>query len=385
MDNIINQIKSLASGADEAQVKQIIVSLREVSDSLETPLDTIQRLVYLALPLTAIRIGTDLDLDLFQYLVNNKAPATVTELATKTGAAPVLLARILRYLASTGIIKETGKDTFTSNNITEAITFPGASGAFYNYFYTTYPVWQELPGWLKEHKYQDVEDNTNTPLQKAHKTDLPFFSWMLTQPETLAHFNQYMSIRHTGKKQWHEVYPLEDKIQGLAPEQVFFVDVGGGTGTQSRALGKKYHDLKARIIVEDTPDSVAQAVPLPRCREITAKYLGPQAIIGAKMYYLRNILHDFPDEKCITILKNTAAALAPGSVILLDEIVIHDSGAHFHVTQQDIIVMATFAAIERTEEQWYNLAKAAGLKVTNIYLYSTSERDSVIEIVEGVN
>ncbi|EHK22117.1 uncharacterized protein TRIVIDRAFT_230740 [Trichoderma virens Gv29-8] len=380
MDSIISQIKSLAAGADQAQVKQIIVSLREVSDSLETPLDTIQRLVYLALPLTAIRIG--IDLDLFNYLVNNKAPATVSELATKTGAAPVLLARILRYLASTGIIKETGKDTFTYNNITEAITFPGAAGAFYNYFYTTYPVWQELPGWLKEHKYQDVEDNTNTPLQKAHKTDLPFFSWMLTQPETLAHFNQYMSVRHTGKKQWHEVYPLEDKIQGLAPEQVFFVDVGGGIGTQSRALRKKYPDPKARIILEDTPDTVAQAVPFPDVERLPQNIFDPQAIIGAKIYYLRNILHDFPDEKCVTILKNTAAALAPGSVILLDEIVIPDTGAHFHATQQDIIVMATFAAIERTEEQWYNLAKRAGLKVTNIYLYSDSERDSVIEIVK---
>lgn len=47
MDAIVNQIKSLASGADEAQRKLILVSLREVSDSIETPPDTIQRLVYL--------------------------------------------------------------------------------------------------------------------------------------------------------------------------------------------------------------------------------------------------------------------------------------------------------------------------------------------------
>lgn len=47
MDAIVKQIKNLASTADEAERKQIAVSLREVSDSLETPLDTIQRLVYL--------------------------------------------------------------------------------------------------------------------------------------------------------------------------------------------------------------------------------------------------------------------------------------------------------------------------------------------------
>jgi len=47
MDAIVNQIKSLASGADEAQRRQILESLREVSDSIEAPQDTIQRLIYL--------------------------------------------------------------------------------------------------------------------------------------------------------------------------------------------------------------------------------------------------------------------------------------------------------------------------------------------------
>jgi hypothetical protein len=47
MDAITKQIKDLASGADEAQRKAILVSLREVSDSIETAPETIQRLVYL--------------------------------------------------------------------------------------------------------------------------------------------------------------------------------------------------------------------------------------------------------------------------------------------------------------------------------------------------
>jgi demethylsterigmatocystin 6-O-methyltransferase len=113
MDAIVDQIKSLAQGADEAQRKQILVSLREVSDSIESPNDTLQRLIYLVsvirnwlrwqntsnwhsinnlfqgLPLCMIRVG--LDLDLFQLLVKNKSPASVSELATKTGAAPTLL------------------------------------------------------------------------------------------------------------------------------------------------------------------------------------------------------------------------------------------------------------------------------------------------------
>lgn len=79
----------------------------------------------------------------------------MSDLATKTRAAPTLLgdsfqgclysvylktsliygistARILRYFASVGIVKETGKDTFTYNNITEALTLPGVVGGIYH-------------------------------------------------------------------------------------------------------------------------------------------------------------------------------------------------------------------------------------------------------------
>jgi demethylsterigmatocystin 6-O-methyltransferase len=40
--------------------------------------------------------------------------------------------RILRYLASNGIIKETAQDTFTKNNISETFTNPGFQGGIYH-------------------------------------------------------------------------------------------------------------------------------------------------------------------------------------------------------------------------------------------------------------
>jgi demethylsterigmatocystin 6-O-methyltransferase len=97
---------------------------------------------------------------------------------------------------------------------------------------------------------------------------------------------------------------------------------------------------------------------------------------------MRNILHDWPDNECVTILKNTAAALAPDSVILIDEMVLPDTGAHFHATQQDIALMSTLAAMERTREHWNSLVKKAGLKITNICTYTVSLRESIIEMVK---
>lgn len=47
-------------------------------------------------------------------------------------SALLYIARILRYFASAGIIKETGKDTFASNNITETLTLPAVVGGMYH-------------------------------------------------------------------------------------------------------------------------------------------------------------------------------------------------------------------------------------------------------------
>lgn len=47
MENIINQIKSLAKGADEAGRRKILDGLRDLALSLETPQDTMQRISYI--------------------------------------------------------------------------------------------------------------------------------------------------------------------------------------------------------------------------------------------------------------------------------------------------------------------------------------------------
>ena len=101
---------------------------------------------------------------------------------------------------------------------------------------------------------------------------------------------------------------------------------------------------------------------------------------GARVYYLRTILHDYPDEKCLVILKNTVAAIGPDSFILIDDIIIPDTGAHARTTEMDYIMMTTLAAMERTRKQWDDLLSAAGLEVIQrvTYLEDTAESIQVV-------
>ena len=102
---------------------------------------------------------------------------------------------------------------------------------------------------------------------------------------------------------------------------------------------------------------------------------------GAKFYYMRNILHDYPDDVCIRILKILILAMDEHSRILIDEMVLPDSGVHWQATQIDLTMMAALGSMERTLEQWHVLLEQAGLKILQIYTYTPLLQDSVIMAV----
>ncbi|KAL4787895.1 S-adenosyl-L-methionine-dependent methyltransferase [Aspergillus varians] len=379
MDSIINQVKALASGADDTARKHILDSLRDLSYSLEVPTDTLQRICYTPMQPALARVA--LDLKLFNLLSESEEPLTVGYLATKTAAAQGLLGRILRYLSSMGIIKETAKDTFTANNITKNLSEPAIQVGVYHNFNTISPAVLVLPDYLKENGYKDVTEPTNTPMQKAFNTKDLAFIWLQTQPESQAYFNQFMEVQHSNKPRWFDVYPMAEKVQNLDPDQVFFVDVGGGIGHYTVGLKQRMPQITSRMIVQDMAVVLPAIIPCEGVEGMEHDFFQPQPIKGAKFYFLSNIIHDYPDEKCIVILKNIVSALGPDSTILIKDIVLPNFGIHWHVAQVDITMMTMLASLERTVEQWYALMEKAGLRIKGIYSSDSAVADSVIECV----
>ena len=74
-------------------------------------------------------------------------------------------------------------------------------------------------------------------------------------------------------------------------------------------------------------------------------------------------------------------AMNQDSVILIDEIVIPNEGAHWRQTQLDLAMMASLAGMERTESQWRHLLTSAGLIIIGIFSYEPEFGDSIIEAV----
>lgn len=100
------------------------------------------------------------------------------------------------------------------------------------------------------------------------------------------------------------------------------------------------------------------------------------------MYYLRNILHDWSDQKCLEILASIRPAMVAGqSVLLIDELVLPEKEAPLRESQLDIEMLVHLAGAERTERDWRKLLSDAGFDVRRVRYYGKDRMDGVIEAV----
>ena len=99
--------------------------------------------------------------------------------------------------------------------------------------------------------------------------------------------------------------------------------------------------------------------------------------VDARCYYLRMVFHDWPDERCLEILKHLTASMKAGySKVIINDIVLPDQGATRFAAQSDINMMTLLAAMERSETQWRRLLEQAGLEVIKVW---PGAGESVIE------
>ncbi|KEF63069.1 uncharacterized protein A1O9_01045 [Exophiala aquamarina CBS 119918] len=375
MEAIIDQVQALAAKADEAGRARLLDDLRDLQGRVESPQDTFFRLLNSQLELAVIYLGSELGL--FAELAKDGTDAiTATELAGRLGASPELLERILRYLASVGYMENTGPNQYKANKATHMCALPMIRPGLIHAFDIMGPAIQASPSFFAETKYQDISNTRNTPFQKAFKTDLAAFEWISQQPRLFTTMQQVMTMMQ-GSEWLVEFKTLDNAARALEEEKAlqeeserpFFVDVGGGHGHQLVQLRDKYPHLKGRLVLQDLPEAVEKLPSIEGVKTVAH---------SAQFYYLRHVLHDWPDAECVKILQNLASALRSDSHILIDEIVLPDVNAHWQATMRDVTMNLMFGGKERTRSQWTSLAEQAGLRVLQFHNYSISQAESVV-------
>lgn len=228
--------------------------------------------------------------------------------------------------------------------------------------------------YFENNGYKNPEDAFEAPFQFAFNTKQHYFDWLQTQPEAQSAFNSVMTFSQQLRgKDWFEIYPVAEKLNSSS-DRALLVDIGGGVGHDVIAFKKRFPDMAGELVVQDLPQviqSIDGALP-DGIVAIGHNMFEPQPIRGAKAYYLRTVLHDWPDKQALDVLARIREVMAEDSVLLINE---HTAPESLEVpvvpVTLDIQMMEVFSSLERTEEQWVSLLERAQFKVAKVWKIDT--------------
>ncbi|KAL4962988.1 S-adenosyl-L-methionine-dependent methyltransferase [Aspergillus stella-maris] len=300
---------------------------------------------------TAIKIA--LDMGVFDFVCgSDKDEFTVDEIAKHANADPVLVERIMRALSLSCLFSPTWRDTYKANRSVQDLA-PGAHMRDMVNF--THDVADstllKLPEFLAKNKYRNPNRADATAFQHAHQTNEPFYSWLQRHPPTYSSFCGMMKSTEDFAARWPDLFPVTERFlqyrQPHAQRALTVVDIAGGTGHNMQRLVDRVPDLKGDLVLQD--------------------YAEP--VIGADVYALTRVLHNWPDEECLRILGHIVAAMGRNSILLIGDKVFPTGAAEISPTDvmADMSMMMLLGGMERTEAQFRQLLSSVGLEVVNIW------------------
>ena len=162
------------------------------------------------------------------------------------------------------------------------------------------------------------------------------------------------------------------------------LDVGAGHGGLLTAILRKCPTTRG--VVFDQPHVAKGAKPIlsqhgvaDRCEVQGGDFFKEIPVTGADLCTMKFILHDWNDEQCRTILRNTHRALPTRAKLLLLETVLPERNEPSFSKFMDINMLVMTGGRERTEPEFRELLRAGGFELTRVV-----PTQSIVSIVEAV-
>ncbi|PYI29530.1 sterigmatocystin 8-O-methyltransferase precursor [Aspergillus indologenus CBS 114.80] len=378
---------------DELTRKQLLESIEKLRRKVETPTDFTIRTVFGSHQAMVLRLAVDLGL--FDAIAQQGGTATTAQLAESTGGDELLVSRIMRFLAAINIFEELGPSTYKTTPLAAAYTSQSPLSAIVIHATYTLVTMSQLPAYYAETAWKSPDDATNGPFQHTHRTTQTFFEHLGDHPHLQQAFNAVMSLdfrRSSSAKQWFELYPVESKLFPATAtaddnsNRATLVDVGGSQGKDLLALSQHLSATQSpptsdptltqpqpNLILQDLPAVIASipesvSTTFPGCITLQPhNFFDEQPVRHARAYFLRTVLHDWPDRQALQILGRLRDAMAEDSVLLVNEGVVPETRAGLMAVQTDFIMMCNYGALERTKAQWVDLLERGGFEVCGVY------------------
>jgi demethylsterigmatocystin 6-O-methyltransferase len=141
---------------------------------------------------------------------------------------------------------------------------------------------QAMPAFFESINYKNPDNGSDSPFQVGHKTDLSAFDWLQKNPKNLGFFLEWMPAQREGLGTWLDKFPILQEAEGINPNRVLFVDIGGGIGHQCLELKTRYPSstLPGRVILQDRPRTLEHALPTEGVEPLAHDFFKPQPVKG---------------------------------------------------------------------------------------------------------
>ena len=296
-----------------------------------------------------------------------QGPKNAEALAVQTGMHAPSLYRLMRTLASLGVLTENASHQFALTPLGEALKSgaPGAARA------TILTVASEM--WVQG--VAQLPYSVQTGKSGFEKMlGMPIFDWLAKHPEEASLFSQTMVGIHGGEP------PAIAAAYDFSDLKTI-VDVGGATGNLLTTVLAS--NPAVRGILYDLPHVVRDAPALIQSRGLTNRVtIEPGSFFekvpgGGDAYLLSHIIHDWSEEQCLTILGNCRRAMGAGSRLLIIEMVLPAGDTPHPGKMLDMMMLVGPGGQERTEQEYRALLAKAGLQLRRVV--PTASPVSVVE------
>ena len=292
-------------------------------------------------------------------------PQSCAALAIATRSDSGSLFRLMRALASAGVLSQLGKDQFALSRLGE-------------------PLRSDVPGSLREMiiTLGEIHYQACGELLHSVRTGFPafnlvfgasLFDYLQRTPDASEAFDRGMT--NLSSLLAHAILLAYD-FSGISS----IVDVGGGEGELLRRILAL--NPKMTGIVFDLPHAI-QSVNCgtrdgARCSYVAGDFF-ESVPEGADAYLLCGVVHDLDDHRAIPVLSKCRHAMATNGRVLIVDIIVPETHSPSFSKLLDLNMMVMTGGRERTKAEFSTLLNAADCRLTRII--PTMAPQSIIEAV----
>ncbi len=308
-------------------------------------------------------------------IVNSK-PMNQIDIAKELALDPALLYRLLRALASIGLLREDHDRRFSITSLGKLLrsdnpqTLRGV--VLLEEGPEHYAIWKHLPAMIRDGKQDGF----------VREFGQRIFEYAAEHPSYAEVFNQAMSSYSINQTRW-----VLEALDGYDFSKIgHLCDVGGGHGHLLCSLLLSHPHLKGTIlemeqVIQDKTLLWANKMGIgeDRCNYVSGDMFNE--VSSADAYFMKMILHDWDDKECLKILSTIQRAAPTGARLFIVEHVVPGPETPHFSKLFDIHMLCALTGKERTEEEYLALLKKAGFKHVQTY-FPPSRIMGVIEAIK---